>query len=848
MRSRPIKILAGALLMALPWAFPSFAAEFAILEEVDLRTPFNQGRYEEVIESAREIRSLNPLNETAWRMEGEALTRLGRYDEAFEVFVEAVENRPDSIRLHLLGSDAARFSRNPEAASSLMLETRYLVVSGSRFVRDDEALVAVGEAALLLGVEPRLALENFLRPGKDAKPPVRDAFLAIGRLSLEKKDFSLASRTFQQGIEAFPDDPDMWAGLAASFVNDDRSKLNEYATSALELNPRHVESRLLRANHLIDAEDYDGARDELALALEVNPKLPAAHALLAVLSHLQNDLDGEINHRADALATWPENPAVDHLIGLKLSQKYRFAEGADAQRRALRFDADYAPARMQLAQDLLRLGREAEGWSLAAHVHSTDAYNVAAYNLVSLRDRIDEFATLETTNFRLRMGAKEAEIYGPRALDLLERARNHLTHEYSITLPEQITVEIFPDPADFAVRTFGMPDNPGYLGVCFGSVVTVNSPTTRRANWEAVLWHEFTHVITLTITRNRMPRWLSEGISVYEELEQNPSWGQQMSADYWSRIMSGRTQPISEMSAAFLKASSGDDLQFAYFQSYLVVKFLAETYGFPAIRATLEGLRNGDLINDALAANIAPLDELDSEFAKFAVRAAHEAGGSYDLSKPNNEFGLNIAGLDASNIHKQLSAIDEDMENERWEEARKKLNPIVSSGLYLPHEENIHSRLARVCRELGDTTGEQVALETVVAHEGGSLNAVSRLLEIARDQEDWEAVDNWADHWLAINPVAVTPWRALLTAGENTGNADKATKAGTTLLLLDPPDRAAVHYRIARQYLATDQADQARRNVLLALEEAPRYRKAHALLAELSNPSEIPIEIEETVP
>jgi hypothetical protein len=342
-----------------------------------------------------------------------------------------------------------------------------------------------------------------------------------------------------------------------------------------------------------------------------------------------------------------------------------------------------------------------------------------------------------------------------------------------------------------------------------------------------------------------MPRWLSEGISVYEEVQQNPSWGQQMSADYWSRIMSGRVQPISEMSAAFLKAGSGDDLQFAYFQSYLVIRFLAETYGFPAIRATLEGLRNGELINDTLAANIAPLEELDDGFAKFAVQAAHEAGGSYDLSRPKNDFGLNIAVLDASNIHKQLSAIDEDLANERWEEARTKLNPMVSSGLYLPREENIHSRLARACRETGDTTAEQYALETVVAHESGSLNAVSRLLEIAREKEDWEAVDNWADHWLAINPVAETPWRALLTAGENTGNADRATKAGATLLLLDPPDRAAVHYRIARQYQVTEQTGEARRNVLLALEEAPRYRKAHALLAELSNSHEKPIEIED---
>ena len=34
---------------------------------------------------------------------------------------------------------------------------------------------------------------------------------------------------------------------------------------------------------------------------------------------------------------------------------------------------------------------------------------------------------------------------------------------------------------DFAVRTFGLPDVSGFLGVCFGRVVTANSPATSKA-------------------------------------------------------------------------------------------------------------------------------------------------------------------------------------------------------------------------------------------------------------------------------------------------------------------------------------------------------------------------------
>ena len=45
-----------------------------------------------------------------------------------------------------------------------------------------------------------------------------------------------------------------------------------------------------------------------------------------------------------------------------------------------------------------------------------------------------------------------------------------------------MAVEIFPDQADFAVRTFGMPGGAGYLGVCFGPLITMNSPAGTGAH------------------------------------------------------------------------------------------------------------------------------------------------------------------------------------------------------------------------------------------------------------------------------------------------------------------------------------------------------------------------------
>ncbi len=158
----------------------------------------------------------------------------------------------------------------------------------------------------------------------------------------------------------------------------------------------------------------------LSQVLAFNPHHPEAHALQAVIHHLKNDLAAEEASRAAALEFSKTNAGIDHLIGRKLSAKYRFEEGARYQRRALETDGTFEPARIQLAQDLLRLGIEAEGWELAKVAHDNDGYNTTVFNLLQLRKSMDRYETLTSPHFIVRMEKDEARLYGQRVIDLLE--------------------------------------------------------------------------------------------------------------------------------------------------------------------------------------------------------------------------------------------------------------------------------------------------------------------------------------------------------------------------------------------------------------------------------------------
>ena len=65
------------------------------------------------------------------------------------------------------------------------------------------------------------------------------------------------------------------------------------------------------------------------------------------------------------------------------------------------------------------------------------------------------------------------------------------------------------------------------------------------------------------------------------------------------------------------------------------------------------------------------------------------------------------------------------------------------------------------------------------------------------------------------------------------GDDSAAVVAWRTLLQLDVPERAELHHELARVLLRRGERTEARRHVLLALEETPRFRAALSLLREL---------------
>jgi predicted Zn-dependent protease len=810
---------------------------------------FRAGRYDECLRIAIDELEKDANREAWWILKIRTEVIRGKYEVAGQALEDARTRFPSDLILPLIGYEIYRTSGREKDSQAVVEWIEKEIKDRVRYTPAER--IAIGRFLLARGKDAKEILDQYYSPITKKNPEFLEAYLAVAELALSKNDRAFAAETLQKAPKESNQDPRYHLLLAKAFAYDDRPSSSKSLNDALTINPHHVDSLLLQVDQLIDQEDFAAGEKIIQKILEVDPKEPRAWAYQAVIAHLREDSAGEKAARETALSRWAANPEVDYLIGKKLSQDYRFSEGSSYQRKSLEKDKNYLPAKFQLCQDLLRLGEEAEGWKLATEVFAADGYNVVAHNLVTLRDQLSNYRTMAQDGFILRMDAKEADLYGNKALEVLRKSRTKLTKKYDVKLNRAIIVEIFPRKQDFAVRTFGVPGADGYLGVCFGLVITANSPASQGknpSNWEAVLWHEFCHTVTLHKTRNKMPRWLSEGISVYEEMQENPSWGQWLNPTYREMILGKDLTPLSQLSSAFLNAKSALHIQFAYFESAMAIEFLIERFKFDTLKTLLDDLGAGLPINEALQRRTGKsLVQLDKDFAEFAQAkgkaiAQDATWEKFDLPENANSTSIqkwlekhpkNFWGL------QQLAV--RFIREQKWSEAEKNLQELRMLYPTYIGSNNAYELLATVYQKTSQPKKETEILEELAKRDGDGLSTYNRLIELNEVSKDWPSMAQNARRWLAVNPLIPAPHRFLARASEELKERHQAIHAYQTVLRFGVPDTADIHYRLAVLHDQLGEKDKARREVLQSLEDAPRSRDAHRLLLKLVESSSDPL-------
>jgi cellulose synthase operon protein C len=372
-----------------------------------------------------------------------------------------------------------------------------------------------------------------------------------------------ALKLFAEALTLEPANAQAKLGLAQVYANRFEGQARKWANEALQADDSLIEGHLLLARMALEEGQLDDVERSLsrAEALIERAQLPLldAYALRGGVDTLRGGDGAKWTSRA--LAFNPNFGGVYEAMAHFEETRRRYREAAALLRRAVQVQPSLASAHAALGENLLRIGAIEEGQKELAAAYEGDPYSVTTVNTLRLLDRFGEFQTIAVDEpnraVQLRLHNKEAVLLRPYVQELAQSAIDTFAKRYRFTPKQPITVELYPNHDDFAVRVGGLPGI-GLLGVTFGYLLAMDSPSGRATgdfHWGSTLWHEMAHVFTLEATEHRVPRWLSEGISVFEEWRTGPTPGVVVTLDALTAFKENRMLKIDELDSGFIRPS-----------------------------------------------------------------------------------------------------------------------------------------------------------------------------------------------------------------------------------------------------------------------------------------------------
>ena len=658
-----------------------------------------------------------------------------------------------------------------------------------------------------------------------------------GRLFLSTHQPSQAVPLFEEAIALDPDYLHAQTGLVAALLSGSGNEARALMGQLFQKHPDDVELLLLLSRLELESRNVDDADELLDRALisaEENNISPLDIYALKVSADLLRDNDNSewVQKALDLSPAYGDIyfiPVHYHLIN------YRYRESVELLRKAVEVQPTHWSAHSQLGINLLRLNDINGAKKHLEIAYTGDPYDTATVNTLRLLDTLEDFKDIETTaRYKLegdteklapvvmRLHKDEAKYLAPYVEELTLKAVEAFSKRYDFALKEPLIVELFPNHDDFAVRTVSTP-GVGLLGVTFGYLLAMDSPSGRPPgdfHWGSTLWHELAHVFTIEKSDHRMPRWFTEGVSVYEEWTTGPLRGRHIPVDVLQAIQEKKLLPVADLDSGFVRPTYPNQVTVSYMQAGLICQMISQVWGhekliqmlveFDKKRDTTQAIRTVLGISTA---------ELDRRLLQFI----------------DEELGTVVNQL--SDWREIITSVHRAHQSDQWStvmalaaQANEIYPEFVGRGTtYIPMHD------AQVA--LGDSDGAVETLEIWYeygGHDPDMLHQLAhRLRDLGRKAKATEVLEslNW------VHPNNIDLHERLGKDYLAAGNYEGALREFKALLGLQPHDKSVVYLDIARAYQKLGNNKLAKRNVLQALEQAPFYREAQDLLVELTGDS-----------
>ena len=640
-----------------------------------------------------------------------------------------------------------------------------------------------------------------------------------GLLLYERFNNAEAADLFREALAKDPDNAPGYLGLARVSADGFDGKAIEYLKKAMGLDPKLAEPHAMMAELALENDDRDMAAAEANKALALQ-----SDSLDAMATRAAIELIGDRSPDAWFAKINAINPHYGEgyeTVAHQLEMHYRYEDAVTYYRKAITADPRLWSAHSALGIGLMRLGEEDEPRKELEVSYSNGYRDAATVNSLRLLDSYKNFDIVRDDSTILKLNKDEVALLQPYLQPELHTILATYEKKYGTKLSRPVQVEMYPNHEDFAVRTMGMPGL-GALGVTFGEVVAMDSPSARRPgdfNWGATIWHEMSHVFVITITNDRVPRWFTEGLAVHEEGERSPEWRNRVTPEVLVAIRDKKLLPVAKLDRGFVYPEYPSQVIVSYFQAGSICDFVKEKWGeaklLDMVRSFAKVMTTTDVIKQDLG--LAP-EDFDKQYLEWI----------------DQKYGAEAAHFDA--WREKLKGLVTATEQKQYDVVLAEGPGVIAMYPEYVEDANVYELMASADKAKGDAKAE-IAILTAYEHEGGQAPEVLKrlaLLEDAAGQKSEAAAT--LERLNYIYPVHNEDLHRrlgdLLYAQKD---YEGAIREYTALLASNPVDKAGAQFNLAQAYFAANRRDKAEESVLAALETAPDYRPAQKLLLELQH-------------
>ena len=639
-----------------------------------------------------------------------------------------------------------------------------------------------------------------------------------GRVYAEHSQEGDAAKLFQEAIESDTNYAPAYLGLARVLAVGFDKRAVDFARQALEHDPKLAEAHEFLAYLALEDNDDKEATEEANKALALSSESLDAMSVLASIDWLDSKPESEWMKRILQIdPVYGEGYATGaHFFVINR----RYDEGIAYYRKALALDPELWSARSQLGINLMRLGEDEAAKTELSQCYDAHFRDPQTVNGLRLLDTMGDYTTFKTGSSQLLLSKKEADLLRPYLEPELQRAIATYERKYQMKLPGPVRLEVFPNHEDFIVRTLGLPGQGGLLGVTFGTVVAMDSPSARPPgdfNWASTMWHELSHVYVVTATHHLVPRWFTEGLAVHEEGAASPDWGDRMTPDIVVALQQKKLLPVLQLDRGFLRPEYQNQVLVSYFQAGKICDYIVQKWGDGAILGMIHSYADRKTTAEAIEANLHESPEaFDKDFNTWLAA----------------QTGKTVLHLD--DFKSGMRAGYDDLKNGKKDEAIQKARNALNVYPEYTGNDGPYELMAKAALDKGDKSQATQDLEHYRDIGATNFELLKTLARLEQENGKTKQAILTLEKLNYIFPGDEEIHRRLGTLLLNSGQVEPSVREFRAVLALKPEDVAESHFNLAKALTAEHKNNEAKDQVLLALEAAPTFKPAQQLLLQLS--------------